>query len=103
MTRVNGAVRRVGFVFGAIFGFVITLILVDPCAGQQRVAAPGGVAAGGNIEHSSIVINNQNPAVLAAMAKTFADQMAARSEARAKAEAKAGELSAPLAACRTGV
>src|SRR5262249_29905960 len=87
--------------FGAAFGFVITV--VDPCAGQQSVTAPNGVAVGGNIEHSSIVINNQNPAVLAAMAKTFADQMTATTEAKAKAEAKAGELSAQLGFTKAAV
>jgi hypothetical protein len=56
---------------------------------------------GGNLENSPVniinkTVNNQDPAVLAAMAKTFADQMAATTEARAKAEAKAAELAQKL-------
>src|SRR3954451_16294628 len=41
-------------------------------------------------------VNKQDPAVLAAMTKTFSDQMAATTEARAKAEAKAAELAQKL-------
>ena len=47
-------------IIGAAFGFVITLTLVDPCAGQQNVTAPSGAAVGGNVEHSTIIINNNN-------------------------------------------
>jgi hypothetical protein len=39
---------------------------------------------------------NGDPAVLAAMAKTFADQMTATAEAKAQADAKAAELAAKL-------
>jgi hypothetical protein len=70
-------------IIGAAFGFVITLTLVDPCAGQQNVtpsdaavgnntehststkkqggqtvSAPGGVAVGGDVKHSPITVNN---------------------------------------------
>jgi hypothetical protein len=47
-------------IIGAAFGFVITLTLVDPCAGQQNVTAPSGAAVGGNVQHSTIIINNNN-------------------------------------------
>jgi hypothetical protein len=47
-------------IIGAVFGFVITLTLVDPCAGQQNVTAPSGAAVGGNVAHSTIIINNNN-------------------------------------------
>ena len=41
---------------GAAFGFVITLALVDPCAGQQNVTAPSGAAAGDNVSHSDVML-----------------------------------------------
>ena len=47
-------------IIGAVFGFVITLTLVDPWAGQQNVTAPSGAAVGGNVAHSTIIINNNN-------------------------------------------
>jgi hypothetical protein len=47
-------------IVGAAFGFVITLTLVDPCAGQQNVTAPSGAAIGGNVHGSTIIINNNN-------------------------------------------
>jgi hypothetical protein len=52
----------------------------------------------GSVSNSTInnAINKQDPAVLAAMAKTFADQMAATTEAKAQAEAKAAELASKL-------
>jgi len=86
------AVAGVGFVIAA---------LADPCARQPAIAAPGGVAVAGNIENSPIsvinkTVNNQDPALLAALTKTFADQTAATAEARAKAEAKAAELAQKL-------
>jgi hypothetical protein len=45
-------------IIGAAFGFVITLTLVDPCAGQQNVMAPNGAAAGRDINGSTINIYN---------------------------------------------
>jgi hypothetical protein len=48
-------------IIGAAFGFVITLTLVDPCAGQQKVTAPSGAAIGGNVRDSTIIINNNGP------------------------------------------
>jgi hypothetical protein len=97
----TGSAHWSRLIFGAAFGVVLTV--VDPCVGQQSVSAPSGVAVGGNIEHSSIIINNQNPVILAAMAKTFGDQMTASAEARAKAEAKAGELSEQLGFTKAAV
>ena len=62
-------------IIGAAFGLVITVTLVDPCAGQQSVTAPAGVAVGGNVEHSPITINNtinkQDPATLAMLTKAL--------------------------------
>src|SRR5215467_2683360 len=56
-------------------------------------AATESIVIGGSVSNSTITntINNQDPAALAAMAKTFADQMAATMEAKAQAEAKAAE------------
>jgi hypothetical protein len=85
------------FVQVAAFGFFIAAAVLDPCAGQQTITAPGGLAVGGNIENSSInIINNQDPVVLAAIAKTFTARIAATAEAKAKAEAKAAELAQKL-------
>jgi hypothetical protein len=52
----------------------------------------------GSVSGSTInnTINKQDPEVLAAMAKTFADQVAATTEAKAQAEAKAAELATKL-------
>jgi hypothetical protein len=57
-----------------------------------------GIAIGGSVSNSPITntIIKQDPVVLAAMVKTFADQMAATTEAKAQAEAKAAELAAKL-------
>jgi hypothetical protein len=85
------------FVAVAAFGFFIAAAVPDPCTGQQTVTAPGGVAVAGNIENSPIsIINNQDPAVLATITKTFTDQIAATAEAKAKAEANAAELAQKL-------
>jgi hypothetical protein len=71
--------------------------VTTPCTGQQTVTASGGVAVGGNIENSPIsIINNQDPAVLTAITKTFTDQIAATADAKAKAEAKAAKLAQKL-------
>jgi tetratricopeptide (TPR) repeat protein len=61
-------------------------------------AESGGIAAGGDIRNNTInqTIIQQNPAILAMMAKTFADEMAATAEARAHAEARAADLAAKL-------
>ena len=49
-------------IMGAAFGFVITLALVDPCAGQQNVTAPSGAAVGRDVNHSTInIYNNPEP------------------------------------------
>ena len=56
--------------------------------------ATESIVIGGSVSNSAIynTVNKQDPAVLATMAKTFADQMAATTEAKAQAEAKAAEL-----------
>jgi tetratricopeptide (TPR) repeat protein len=55
-----------------------------------------GISIEGSVSNSTITntVNNQDPAVLAAMVKTFADQMTATTEAKAQAEARAAELGA---------
>ena len=66
-----------------------------PALGQGNVAASGGgVAAGRDIVNSPIttIINQQDPAALAAMAKVFADETRASAEAKAQAEARAADL-----------
>jgi hypothetical protein len=89
--------RRSSFVAAAALGLLVALTVSALCAGQQSVAAPGGVAVGGNVENSTItVINNQDAAVLAAITKTFTDQIAATAEAKVKAETKAAELAQKL-------
>ena len=57
-----------------------------------------GIAIEGSVSNSTInnTINKQDPAALAAMAKTFADQMAATTEAKAQADARAAELATKL-------
>src|SRR6516165_9015420 len=54
----------------------------------ESIVIEGSVSGGSTINNT---INKQDPAVLAAMTKTFADQMAASSEAKAQAEGKAAE------------
>jgi tetratricopeptide (TPR) repeat protein len=67
-------------------------------AGESSTATESIIIQGSVGAHSPIqnTINKQDPAVLEAMTKTFADQMAATAEARAKAEAKAAELAQKL-------
>jgi hypothetical protein len=72
-----------------------------PCSGKaanSNTTATEGVAVGGSVSNSTITntVNKQDPAVLVAMTKTFADEMAATTEARAKSEAKAAELATKL-------
>jgi hypothetical protein len=86
----------------ALFLIVLTAAIVPlravAAAGESSTATDsiiiqGSVGANSPIQNT---INKQDPAVLAAMAKTFADQMAASTEARAKAEAKAAALAKEL-------
>ena len=64
-------------VFGSI---LVGLILAEPCAGQQNVTAPGGVAVGHDIENSSINIGipaEKLPGIIEAATKdwrTLTDQ-----------------------------
>jgi tetratricopeptide (TPR) repeat protein len=72
-----------------------------PCSVKAASGSPTvteGIAIAGSVSNSTInnTVNKQDPVVLAAMTKTFADQMAATTEARAKAEAKAAELAQQL-------
>jgi hypothetical protein len=67
-------------------------------AGDDQSTRTESIAIGGTVSNSTIdnTITTQDPAVLAAMAKTFADQIAATTEARGQAEGKAAELAAKL-------
>jgi tetratricopeptide (TPR) repeat protein len=85
-----------------------------PGSGQAPAAAPG---QGTKIEQHStganstnigvingqVTINQQDPSALAAMAKTFADQVSATAEAKAKAEAQAADLAAKLGVTSSAV
>jgi tetratricopeptide (TPR) repeat protein len=62
-------------------------------------AAPGGMAAGGDIKNNTFInqtIVQQDPAVLAATVKVLTDQNAATSEARVRAEREAAGLAEKL-------
>jgi hypothetical protein len=61
-----------------------------------RLDVKQGIGIGGSVSTITNTVNQQDPAVLAAMAKTFADQMAASNEARADAERRAAEFGAKL-------
>ena len=62
--------------------------------GDDSRSVRESIAIEGLVTNSTInnTVNKQDPAVLAAMAKTFADQMTATTEAKAQAEARAAEL-----------
>ena len=76
------------------------LAVTSVSAAQDRPGpvATEGIAVGGSVSNSQItnIVNQQDPATLAALSKTFADQMAVSAEARAKAEAHAAELASKL-------
>jgi hypothetical protein len=85
-------------VFRAASLLVAALVVVLPpwsvkAASDSRTVTEG-IAIEGSVSHSTInnTVNKQDPAALAAMAKTFADQMTATTEAKAQAEARAAEL-----------
>jgi tetratricopeptide (TPR) repeat protein len=79
--------------------------------------APAGTGQGSVIEQHSaganstnigvingqVTINNADPSVLAAMAKTFADQISATAEAKAKAQAQAADLAEKLGVTASAV
>ena len=68
-SRTTSAIRST--VFGSI---LVALILAEPCAAQQNVAAPGGVAVGRDIENSSITIGisvEQLPGIIGAATKDW--------------------------------
>ena len=82
--------RAVLLVAAAFLGATVPLRAIN--AASDSPTATDSIIIAGSVSHSTVqntVINNQDPAVLAAMAKTFSDQMAATTEARAKADAKA--------------
>jgi hypothetical protein len=90
--------------------FVLTAALAAglPCSGKAAsgaTTATAGVAIGGWAIGSTIqnTVIKQDPAVLAAMVKTFADEMAATNEARVQAEAKAEELATKLGFTKAAV
>jgi hypothetical protein len=85
----------------ALFVMFFLVAGLPPCpvkAANDSSSATQGIAIGGSVIGSTInnTVNQENPAVLAAMAKTFADQMATTTEARARAEAKAAALAQKL-------
>jgi hypothetical protein len=61
----------VAAVFGCIVG---ALVMVEPCAGQQIVTAPRGVAIGGNLVGSPVTIGippEQLPGIIEAATKDW--------------------------------
>src|SRR3974390_2205630 len=60
----------------------------------QTVTGDSNTSIG--VNNGQVTINTVDPNVLAAMAKTFANEMAATTAARAQAEAKAAELATKL-------
>jgi len=95
--------EKIGAVFPALVFWAIAAVAALPpvsveaagtsSAVTESIVIEGSVSGGSTINNT---INKQDPAVLAAMTKTFADQMAATTEAKARAEAKAAELATKL-------
>src|SRR5215472_14710011 len=74
-SKLHAKMIRPGCTAVAALGFFIAAAVIDPCAAQPIVMAPGDVAVGGSIENSQIsminkTVNNRDPAVLAALTKT---------------------------------
>jgi tetratricopeptide (TPR) repeat protein len=65
-----------------------------PLAVEQRVQGNNNTNVG--VINGQVTINQQDPAVLMAMVKTFANEMAATTAAKAQAEARAAELATKL-------
>jgi len=88
-----------------LFLSAFIVLLPGAALSQGRETNSETITLGGSVSNSTIIntVNRQDPAVLAAMAKTFADQMAATTEARAKAEAKAAELATQLGLTSTAL
>ena len=102
--------KEIAVRFWAALFLIIVLAAIVPlravtAAGESSTATESIIIQGSVGAHSPIqnTINKQDPAVLAAMTKTFADQMAATTEARVKAEAKAAELAQKLGFTSTAV
>jgi hypothetical protein len=93
--------KIVGALRAAVFVVAAAVVGAPPWpveAAGTSSAVTESIEIGGSVSNSTInnTINKQDPAVLAAMAKTFSDQMAATTEAKAQAEAKAAELATKL-------
>jgi tetratricopeptide (TPR) repeat protein len=94
--------RRTWQLVIAPFGLALLLVAagfsVPTRAASNSPTASEGIAISGSVSNSTInnTVNKQDPAVLAAMTKTFADQMATTTEARVRAEAKAADLAQKL-------
>jgi hypothetical protein len=85
----------------ALFALAALVAVVPPRsikAAGVTITTTEGIGIGGSVTNSTIqnTVIKQDPVLLAAITKTFADQMAATTEARAKAEAKAAELAQKL-------
>jgi tetratricopeptide (TPR) repeat protein len=83
----------------AVVGLLIASQSTSWSADQgSQPSATEGIAIGGSVANSQITntVNQEDPVVLAAMTKTFADLIAASAEARAKADARAADLAAKL-------
>ena len=87
--------RMTAFLVAALAVSHVELAWADQ---TDRLSAQESIVIGGSVTKSTInnTINKQDPAVLAAMAKTFADQIAATTEARAQAEARVADLASKL-------
>src|SRR5215813_3620250 len=94
--------EKIGAALPALVFFAVAATAGLPSASvgaaSNTSTAAESIIIEGSVRDSTInnTINKQDPAVLAAMAKTFADQMVATAEARAQAEAKAAELATKL-------
>jgi tetratricopeptide (TPR) repeat protein len=95
--------RRTWQAIIASFGLALILAAGAALSLPAKAASDGptaseGIAIGGSVNNSTInnTVNKQDPAVLTAMTKIFADQMAATTEARVRAEAKAADLAQKL-------
>ena len=93
--------QKVVAAFPALVFLIIAAAVGLPSASKgagDSSTVTESIAIGGSVSNSTInnTINKQDPAVLAAMTKTFADQMTATTEAKAQAEAKAAELATKL-------
>ena len=89
--KVVAAFRAVVLITAAVVA-VLPSWSVEAASDSRTVTE--GISIEGSVSNSTInnTVNKQDPAVLTAMAKTFADQMTATTEAKAQAEVRAAEL-----------